>query len=92
MLDTLRVRYELRSDVSVTKFEPDPVCLATVRAQSVNMLHSVPFLRGSDWLSVSSDWLAVLGPSAAAGNRWQWRWKSGEWRRMSCFMSIWNQR
>ena len=30
-------KYGFRSDV--TKFEPDLTCLATVRAQSVNMLH-----------------------------------------------------
>ena len=31
------VQYEFESDV--TTFEPDLTCLATVRAQSVNMLH-----------------------------------------------------
>ena len=34
-------QYEFRSDVA--KFEPDLICLATVRAQSVNMLHMTIF-------------------------------------------------
>ena len=40
------VQYEFISDV--TKFEPDLTCLATVRAQSVNMPHG-PYVNDFDF-------------------------------------------